>query len=76
LRERERTRFLFPGILVHPLTIRFAVAGLVIIVGGVAIAATGAGVGEGAVWKGALVAAAGAGLIVSGIVRFRKPPSE
>ena len=48
---------------------RFILAGAVIIAGGVAIAMTGAGVGEGALWKGAAVAALGAGLIVTGFLR-------
>lgn len=53
----------------HPLTIRFIIAGLTVIAGGIAIAVTGAGVGEGAVWKGALVAAIGVSLIVAGLRR-------
>ncbi len=60
----------------NPLTLRFITAGVVIIVGGIAIAVTGVGVGEGAVWKGAVVAAAGAGLIVSGLLRNRTLPPE
>lgn len=51
------------------LALRFVVAGIVIIVGGIAIATTGAGIGEAPEWKGALVAALGAGLIVSGVRR-------
>ncbi len=60
----------------NPLTLRFIIAGLVIIVAGIAIAVTGAGVGEAPELKGAVVAAAGAGLIVSGLVRQFRPPSE
>jgi len=59
----------------NPLNLRFIIAGVVIIVAGIAIATTGAGVGEGAVTKGAIVAAAGGGLIATGIMRqFRPPP--
>jgi hypothetical protein len=61
---------------VNPLAFRFIFAGIVIIVAGIAIATSGAGVGEGAVWKGSLVAVAGAGLIVSGFMRQFRPPSE
>jgi hypothetical protein len=64
------------GDLVNPLAFRFIFAGIVIIVAGIAIATSGAGVGEGAVWKGSLVAAAGGGLIVSGLLRQFRPPSE
>lgn len=53
----------------HPLTIRFIIAGLTVVVGGVAIAVTGSGVGEGAVWKGAIVAVIGVSLIVAGLRR-------
>ena len=61
----------------NPLAFRFVFAGIVIIVAGIAIATSGAGVGEGAVWKGSLVGAAGAGLIISGLLRqFRPPPRE
>lgn len=53
----------------NPLALRFVIAGGVILVGGIAIAVTGAGVGEGAHWKGAVVMLAGIGLILSGILR-------
>ncbi|HEY3967307.1 MAG TPA: hypothetical protein VGM05_22295 [Planctomycetaceae bacterium] len=58
-----------------PLVPRFVAAGAIIVFGGIAIAATGAGVGEGAVWKGAAVAAVGIALIVSGLLRYWKPPT-
>lgn len=58
----------------NPLSLRFLIAGSVIVVGGIAIAVTGAGVGEGAGWKGAVVIAAGAGLIVSGWMRRAGAP--
>ena len=48
---------------------RFLLAGAVIIAGGIAIALSGAGVGEGALWKGAAVALLGAGLIATGLLR-------
>ena len=51
----------------HPLRIRYVIAGTVIIVAGVAIAITGAGVGEGALWKGIAVAVVGAALISTGL---------
>lgn len=62
----------------NPLALRFVIAGTVIVIGGIAIAVTGAGVGEGAVWKGALVALAGFGLIVSGVSRraSSSPPAR
>jgi hypothetical protein len=60
----------------HPLTLRFIIAGIVVAAGGIAIAVTGAGVGEGAVWKGSVIAIAGAGLIVSSILRQFRPPGE
>lgn len=58
----------------HPLVPRFLAAGAVIICMGVAIATTGAGVGERAIWKGAAVAAMGVALIITGLVRYGKPP--
>jgi hypothetical protein len=61
---------------VKPLTLRFIIAGTVIIVAGIAIAVTGAGVGESPEAKAAVVAAAGAGLIVTGILRQFRPPPE
>ena len=61
-------------IAVDPLVPRFLIAGAVIVCMGIAIAMTGAAVGEGAVWKGAAVGALGIGLIVSGLLRHRKPP--
>ncbi len=57
-----------------PLVPRFVTAGAVIVFGGIAIATMGAGVGEGAVWKGAAVAVVGLALIVSGLKRYWKPP--
>lgn len=61
-----------------PLALRFLIAGLIIVGGGIAIAATGAGVGEGAGWKGAVVILAGVGLMVSGWLRRAgtSPPPE
>jgi len=41
----------------HPLTLRFIIAGVVIVVGGAAIAFTREGVGQDAPWIGGLVAA-------------------
>lgn len=58
-----------------PLISRFLTAGAVIVCMGVAMATTGAGVGEGAIWKGAVVAAMGVGLVVTGVVRYWKPPT-
>ena len=58
-----------------PLIPRFLIAGAVIVCMGVAIAVTGAGVGDGALWKGGAVALLGSGLIVSGLVRYWKPPN-
>lgn len=57
-----------------PLALRFIIAGAVIVAGGIAIAFTGAGVGEGAIWKGAVVVLAGLGLIVSGWQRRSEFP--
>ena len=59
---------------VHPLTLRFIIAGIVLLVAGVTIGVTRAGVGEEATVIGGLVAAIGAGLIVSGVARFWKGP--
>lgn len=60
------------------LALRFIIAGIVIVAGGVAIAVTGEGVGEGAVWKGGVVVLAGLGLMVSGWYRRHgtTPPVE
>ena len=60
--------------MMHPLTLRFIIAGVVIVVGGAAIAFTREGVGQDAPWIGGLVAAIGAGLIVSGLLRHWKRP--
>lgn len=57
------------------LALRFVVAGIVIVAGGIAIATTGAGIGEAPEWKGAVVVSLGIGLIVSGIRRqMRRDP--
>jgi hypothetical protein len=60
------------------IAVRFLIAGAVIVVGGISIAATGAGIGEGAGWKGALVILAGLGLMLSGWNRRHgvSPPEE
>ncbi len=58
----------------NPLNLRFIIAGIVIVVAGIAIAVTGAGVGEAPEVKGAVVAAAGGGMIVTGILRQLRPP--
>lgn len=58
----------------NPLALRFIIAGSAIVVGGIAIAVTGAGVGEGAVWKGGVVILAGIGLIASGLARNTNAP--
>jgi hypothetical protein len=59
---------------VDPLVPRLLIAGAVIVCMGVAIATTGAAVGEGAAWKGLAVGVLGFGLIISGLLRYRKPP--
>jgi hypothetical protein len=62
----------------NPLAARFLIAGAVIVVGGVSIAVSGQGVGEGAAWKGTVVVLAGLGLMVAGWNRRRPsvPPDE
>jgi hypothetical protein len=62
----------------NPLSIRFIIAGSVILAGGVAIAITGAGVGEQAGLKGTIVILAGLGLIISGWLHRPEisPPPE
>jgi hypothetical protein len=56
------------------LTPRFLIAGFVLVVAGAAIVVTREGVGPDAPWVGGLVAAIGAGLIVSGLQRIWKRP--
>ena len=58
----------------HPLTPRFIIAGVVLVVAGAAIAATRDGVGQNAWLIGGLVAAIGAGLIASGLLRHWNRP--
>lgn len=53
---------------------RFIIAGIVLVVAGAAIAITREGVGPNALWIGGLVAAIGAGLVVSGLLRYWKRP--
>lgn len=57
-----------------PLVPRFVIAGLVIVCMGVAIAMTGAAVGEGALWKGAGLSVMGIAFIVTGALRYWKRP--
>lgn len=57
------------GTAMDPLALRFVIAGGVILLGGIVIAVTGAGVGEGPVWKGGVVMLAGIGLVISGMLR-------
>jgi hypothetical protein len=59
---------------VDPLVPRFVIAGLVIVCMGVAIAVTGAAVGEGALWKGAALSTMGIAFIVTGALRYWKRP--
>ncbi|MBS0260540.1 MAG: hypothetical protein JSS02_01180 [Planctomycetes bacterium] len=59
----------------HPIGIRLLIAGIVMVVMGVAIARTGAAVGDHPVVKGSVVGALGACFIISGIRKFRTPPS-
>jgi hypothetical protein len=59
---------------VDPLVPRFVIAGLVIVCMGVAIAVTGAAVGEGALWKGAGLGALGIGFIATGALRYWNKP--
>jgi hypothetical protein len=57
----------------NPVSARLIIAGALIVFMGVAIALTGAGVGEYPVQKGAVVGMLGIGLIGSGLFRIRKP---
>jgi drug/metabolite transporter (DMT)-like permease len=56
------------------LTPRFIIAGAVLVVAGTAIAVTREGVGPDAPWIGGLVAAIGAGLIATGLMRHWNRP--
>ena len=59
---------------VQHLTPRFIIAGVVLLVAGTLIAVTREGVGQHSPVIGGLVAAIGAGLIVSGLLRIWKRP--
>jgi drug/metabolite transporter (DMT)-like permease len=58
------------------LTPRFIIAGIVLVVAGIAIAVTQEGVGPDASWVGGVVAAIGGGLIVSGVRRYWQQHDE
>jgi hypothetical protein len=60
----------------HPLTPRFIIAGATFVMAGITIAVTCEGVGEHAGIIGALVAALGVALIVSGVLRHWRSRDE